>query len=85
MCSGLTYCFSIYSLTVTTQLGYTESQVEDFALALNFGGYFAIPCGMIYEWLEPYDRLATRSTPVALNPMFEVQVYQKPVCIMCVP
>lgn len=33
-------------------------QVESFALALNFGGYFAIPCGLVYDWLEPYDRLA---------------------------
>ena len=35
-----------------------HQQVESFALALNFGGYFAIPCGLMYDWLEPYDRLA---------------------------
>ena len=37
-----------------------QAQVEAFALALNFGGYFAIPCGLVYDWLEPYDRLAPR-------------------------
>ena len=54
--SGLAYCFSLYSQTVTEQLGYTEAQVECFALALNFGGYFAIPCGLLYERLEPWDQ-----------------------------
>ena len=54
--SGLAYCFSIYSLAVTERLGYTEVQVNGMALALNFGGYFAIPCGLLYEWLEPYDQ-----------------------------
>lgn len=66
----MAYCYSIYSLTLTKHLDYTESQVEGFALALNFGGYFAIPCGLIYDWLEPYDRLAPRlpQYPYVLNP-----------------
>ena len=45
-----------------------HGQVESFALALNFGGYFAIPCGLMYDWLEPYDRLAPMCAGVGSVP-----------------
>eukprot|EP00884_Botryococcus_braunii_P017132 jgi/Botrbrau1/4101/Bobra.152_3s0049.1 len=60
--AGLTYCFSLYAGGLKEKFGYSQEQIDELGSACNFGGFFAIVAGLVYDQLEGYHRLGPRLT-----------------------
>ncbi|KXZ55188.1 hypothetical protein GPECTOR_3g333 [Gonium pectorale] len=57
---GLSYSFSIFAPALKELWGYRETQIAAVGSCFNFGGYLAIPAGVLYDRLEKHKRFGPR-------------------------
>ncbi|KAI8475459.1 MAG: Nodulin-like-domain-containing protein [Monoraphidium minutum] len=59
-CAGLSYSFSLYGPALKERMGLTQVEIATIGSAVNFGGYFAIVSGAVYDAVKGHHKIGPR-------------------------
>ncbi|GAQ89948.1 Nodulin-like [Klebsormidium nitens] len=53
-CSGLSYCFAVYSEHLKETLNWSQTQIDGLGSSKDFGGGYGVPAGLLYNFYPPW-------------------------------